>query len=135
MYHTRVLLLCRVGDTRSAHVVPKRAEQTDKVLLRPLMPRPFRKTAHEKTQSPSQRLRKDGHATGSRYDAHVLSDLDRKAPARPRQHPSCAVAADAAATAAFCLLSANRYMLVFVFVFRHFCLVLAQAGGLLTSCF
>ena len=48
IYHVLARLLCRVGNIRSAHVVPKRAEQTDKVLLRPLMPRPFPKRAHEK---------------------------------------------------------------------------------------
>ena len=35
-----------------------------------------------------------------RYDAHVLRDMDRKAPARPRQHLSCAAAAAAATAAA-----------------------------------
>ena len=43
-----VMLLCRVGNIRSAYVAPKPAEQTNKVLLRPLMPRQFPKTAHEK---------------------------------------------------------------------------------------
>ena len=46
-------------------------------------------------------LRKDGgHATGRQYDAHVLRDLDWKAPTRPCQHPSCAAAAAVAAAAA-----------------------------------
>ena len=48
MYHVLVRLLCRVGNIRSAHVVPKRAEQTDHVLLPPLMPRTFLKRTHEK---------------------------------------------------------------------------------------
>ena len=38
-----------------------------------------------------------GHATGGRYDAHVLRDLERQVPARPCHHPSCAAAAAAAA--------------------------------------
>ena len=48
MYHMLVRLLCGVGNIRSAHAVPKRAEQTDKVLLRPLILRPFPKRTHEK---------------------------------------------------------------------------------------
>ena len=48
MYDMIVLPLCRVGNIRSAHVVPKRAEQTEEVLLRPLTPLPFPKRAHEK---------------------------------------------------------------------------------------
>ena len=122
-------LLCGVENIRPVHVVPKRAEQTGKVLLRPLMPRPFPKRAHEKTHPPSQLLRKGGgHATGSRYDAHVLRDLDWKAPARPRQHPSCTamlllllvlLAAASSATAAAALLVVS-YSFVLVFVFRQF---------------
>ena len=46
--HVLVRFLCRVGNIRSTHVVPKRAGQTDKMLLRPLMPRPFPKRPHEK---------------------------------------------------------------------------------------
>ena len=43
-----VTILCGVGNIGSAHVVAKRTEQTDKVLLPPLVPRPFPKGAHEK---------------------------------------------------------------------------------------
>ena len=68
-----------------------------------------------------------------RYDAHVLRDLDRNDPARPRQHPSCtAAAAAAAAVAVFCLLSATRYILVHTYSYSFFVLsLLLQAGGLL----
>ena len=48
MSHVLVRLLCGVGNIRSAHAVPSRTDQTDTVLLRPLMPRPFPKRAHEK---------------------------------------------------------------------------------------
>ena len=71
LYHVIVLLLCRVGNIRSAHV-PKRADQTDEVLMQSLMPRCFPERAHENTSSiPVFVTELSGHKTGSRYDAQA----------------------------------------------------------------
>ena len=115
MYDMIVLPLCRVGNIRSAHVVPKRAEQTEEVLLRPLTPLPFPKRAHEKRiLHPSDYEEKEGMQQAADTMHNVLGDLDGKAPARPHQHPSCAAAAAAAAAAALFVVSYSYSYYFFV---------------------